>query len=368
MPGLRAQRLHVAPPVREVLEELARSTRAEARLVERARIVLLAAKGLANAEVARRVGCHVDTARKWRRRFAEDPRVATLDDQPRSGRPAQISAATRCELIKLACDKPANHGVKHQSTWTYRALAGALAKEKRVQLSVSEVGRILRNEDFRPHKMRLWLHSPDPDFCPKVQRICDLYHRPPEGAHVVCVDEKTGMQALGRRFPSKLPAPGRAGRFEFEYVRHGTWCLFGGFDIRTGELFGQCKARREANDLVDFMEALARRYPTGEVYVVWDNLNIHYDGKDERWTRFNVRHGNRFHFVYTPLHASWINQIEIWFSLLQRRVLRHGDFPDANALRRAVMSFIRDWNRKEAHPFNWTFRGHFVHTQRRLAA
>ena len=368
MPGPRAQRLRLAPSVRKELEALARSTSVEARLVQRARIVLLAAQGLPNADIARRVGCHVDTVRQWRQRFAEDGRVITLADLPRSGRPAQISAATRCDLIKLACDRPANHGVKHRATWTYSALARALAKEEGVRLSTSEVGRILRNEDFRPHKVRLWLHSPDPDFCPKVQRICDLYHDPPDGAHVVCVDEKTGMQALGRRFPTKLPAPGRAGRFEFEYIRRGTWCLFGAFDIRTGELFGECKPGRTADELVDFMEGLARKYPTGDVYVVWDNLNIHYDGKDERWTRFNARHSNRFHFVYTPLHASWVNQIEIWFSLLQRRVLRHGDFPDADALRRAVLGYIRDWNRKQAHPFNWTFRGNFVHTQRRLAA
>jgi hypothetical protein len=230
------------------------------------------------------------------------------------------------------------------------------------------VGRILRNEDFRPHKMRLWLHSPDPDFCRKVQRICDLYHQPPDGAHVLCVDEKTGMQALGRRFPSKLPAPGRAGRFEFEYIRRGTWSLFAAFDVRTGEVLGECKLQRRAEDLVDFMEDLARTYPTGQVYVVWDNLNIHYDGADNRWARFNQRHGDRFHFVYTPIHASWINQIEIWFSLLQRRVLRYADFPCAGALPRAVMGFIRRWNRDEAHPFNWTFRGHFVHTQRHQAA
>ncbi|WP_096326273.1 transposase [Nannocystis exedens] len=115
-------------------------------------------------------------------------------------------------------------------------------------------------------------------------------------------------------------------------------------------------------------QTLKSQYPTGQIYVVWDNLNIHYDGADYRWTRFNRRHGDRFHFVYTPIHASWVNQIEIWFSLLQRRVLRYADFPCAGAMPRAVMNFIRRWNRDEAHPFNWTFRGHFVHTQRRHAA
>lgn len=368
MPGPKAQRLRLAPSVRKELEALARSTRVEARLVQRARIIVLAAQALSNAEIARRVGCHLDTVRQWRQRFAEDGRMSTLDDRPRSGRPARVSAATRCDVVKLACDKPGNHGVSHRETWTYEALAKVLLQETAVSLSSSEIGRILRNEDFRPHRMRLWLHSPDPDFRPKVRRICDLYMHPPKDAHVVCIDEKTGMQALGRRFPTKLPAPGRAGRFEFEYLRHGTWALLAAFDVHTGKVLGECKLQRRAEDLVAFMDNLARAYPKGQVYVVWDNLNIHYDGKDERWTRFNRRHGNRFHFIYTPLHASWVNQIEIWFSLLQRRVLQHGDFHSAQELRRAVLGFKDAWNRHEAHPFNWTFRGRFVHNRPRLAA
>jgi len=368
MPAPKAQRLRLAPSVREGLEALARSTSREARLVERARIIVLAAQGLSNAEIGRRVGCHVDTVRQWRGRFAEDGRVSTLDDRPRSGRPARVSTATRCDVVKLACDKPASHGVEHRVTWTYEALAKVLLQETEVSLSRSEVGRILRNEDFRPHKLKLWLHSPDPEFRPKVARICDLYLRPPKDAHVVSIDEKTGMQALGRRFPTKLPAPDRAGRFEFEYVRHGTWALLAAFDVRTGQVLGECKSQRRAEDLVAFMENLALAYPKGQVYVVWDNLNIHYDGKDERWTRFNERHGNRFHFVYTPIHASWVNQIEIWFSLLQRRVLQHADFPSAEDLRHAVLGFMAEWNRYEAHPFNWTFRGRFVHTRPCLAA
>jgi transposase len=368
MSGPKAQQLRLAPSVREVLEALARSSRVEARLVQRAKIVVLAAQGLSNAEIGRRVGCHVDTVRQWRQRFAEDGRVGTLDDRPRSGRPAVVSPATRCDVVKLACDKPANHGVKHRTTWTYESLARVLLQETEVSLSRSEIGRILRNEDFRPHKVRLWLHSPDPDFRSKVRRICELYLHPPKNSHVLCFDEKTGMQALERRFPTKLPAPGRNGRYEFEYVRHGTWALLAAFDVRTGKVLGEVKPQRRAEDLVAFMENLARAYPKGQVYIVWDNLNIHYDGKDARWTRFNRRHGNRFHFVYTPLHASWVNQVEIWFSLLQRRVLQYGDFHSDEDLRRAVLAFKDDWTLHEAHPFSWTFRGRFVQHRPRLAA
>jgi hypothetical protein len=116
------------------------------------------------------------------------------------------------------------------------------------------------------------------------------------------------------------------------------------------------------------MHALAQRYDGRRVYVIWDNLNLHYDGRDARWTRFNAEHGRRFRFVHTPLHASWVNQVEIWFSILQRRVLRYGSFESVTALARDVLGFIRHWNRSEARPFRWTFAGRFVHTPVRLAA
>ena len=234
-----------------------------------------------------------------------------------------------------------------------------------MSLSESEIGRILRNVDFRPHQVRLWLHSPDPEFRPKVARICDLYLSPPPGAHVVCVDEKTCIQALSRKHPMRRAAPGAPGRFEFEYKRHGTLTLLAAFDVRRGTVFGQCRERRTAADLDDFMRALARRYPKGEVWIVWDNLNIHCGAA---WERFAVEHGGRFHFAYTPKHASWINQVEIWFGILQRRVLALGDFASRDELAERIDGFIAHWNRCEAHPFRWTFRGRFVQDRRQMAA
>jgi transposase len=168
------------------------------------------------------------------------------------------------------------------------------------------------------------------------------------------MDEKTGMQALSRRWPGSPPEPGRDGRFEFEYRRRGTRNLLAVFDPQTGEVFGRCTRRRTADDLVGFMDAVATRYCDEEVYVIWDNLNIHHG---PRWEEFNERHGGRFHFVYTPIHASWVNQIEIWLGILHRRVLQHGSFSSAAELVRRVHGFIRHWNRCEAHPFHWTFRG-----------
>lgn len=352
----------MSPTVRARLEAVIRTATAAFRDVQRARIVLHAAAGASNASIAARLGCTEDTVRTWRDRFAADPRVETLVDRPRSGRPAHVLTETRVELIKLACSPPPpRHG---RSLWSHSSLRTALASATGVLLSESEIGRILRNEQLRPHRLRLWLHSPDPEFREKAARVCRLYTSPPPGSTVLCVDEKTQIQALRRRFPGRASTPGQVGRFEFEYRRGGVLALIGAFNVATGQVFAQCREHRAAVDLVAFMDALAEQYPTGTVYIVWDNLDIHCDGKDGRWTAFNARHGNRFRFVYTPKHASWLNQIEIWFSILQRRVIRFGNFADVNDLARKLLAFVRRWNRAEAHPFRWTFRGKFREDQR----
>jgi transposase len=174
------------------------------------------------------------------------------------------------------------------------------------------------------------------------------------------------MQVLERKYPHHRDPKGRL-RYEFEYKRHGVAALLAAFDVRTGEVHGRVVPHRTANALVEFLEAVARRYPEKQVYVVWDNLNIHYDGNDERWTAFNRRHGERFHFRYTPKHASWMNQVEIWFSILQRRVIRYGNFPSAATLREKVVGFIAHWNRWERHPFRWTWRSESRQNARRAA-
>jgi transposase len=328
----------------------------------RASIVLLAARGYANAEVARRLGCDVKTVRKWRKRMAARPQVASLEDDMRVGRPPTVPVLARLELVKLACARPADCKAPFRQVWSADALRVALERATGFQLSTSEVRRTLRDEEIRPHRMRVWLHSPDPDFASKVRRICDLYLTEPADDEVVlCVDEKTGMQALERKHPSTLPGVRRPGRFEFEYGRKGTRTLIAAFNPHTGEVFGRCSRRRKAADLLRFMESVAERYPRKRIAIVWDNLNIH---SGPRWEAFNRRHGHRFRFVYTPLHASWVNQVEIWFSILARRVLRYASFSSATELTLAVRTFIGHWNAHEAHPFRWNFRGRF----RRAAA
>jgi len=307
--------------------------------------------------VGRRLGLSDRTVRRLRGRYLDEGMPA-LKDRPRSGRPPTIDPVSRCELISMACGLPSDFGVTTRSLWSYGALAEAFAARGGMKVSRSSVVRILRHVAIRPHKVKMWCHSPDPQFREKATRLCELYLHPPPGAVVLCVDEKTGMQALGRRFPVRAAGKGREVRIDSHYKRNGTRKLIAAFEVATGRVYGEMRPTRKAADLVEFMEAVAKRYPGKQVYIIWDNLNIHYDGKDSRWTKFNDRHSGRFHFFYTPVHASWLNQVEIWFGTLQRRILRHGVFDSLEEIDSAVLSFIDDYNAGEAHPYKWTFTGY----------
>lgn len=333
--------------------------------VRRCQMILLLADGHRPTEIGRTLGCSDRVVRKWRARWLESPRVESLYDADRPGRPPRISLATRCHVVQLACNPPAEEVAPSRCVWTQQELADALHRSRGDRISRSTVQRILSAEGLRPHRVRQWLHSPDPDFTEKVERVCSLYLDPPDDALVLCVDEKP-MQALKRRYPSHVAAGGFV-RHEYEYRRGGVCHLLASFDTRTGRVISKVVEKRTAAALLSFMRRVAQRHPNRRIIIVWDNLNIHLDGKDERWTRFNAEQGGRFEFVHTPLHASWLNQIEIWFSILHRRVLRHGSFDGIASLRSTVLGFAKYWNR-HARPFRWTFSGNFVQTPDQLAA
>jgi transposase len=347
LPMSRNQRLQ--------LRRLSRSTKAPFAWVQRASLILELRRGSGVAAAAERLGMSVRWASKWKQRWLESPQVAALADADRPGRPPVIATALKCELVKLACDRPPDTALT--LVWTQQGLADELHRQTGTVISRSTVQRVLSAEGLRPHRTRIWLHSPDPDFRQKVERVCELYLSPPSRGAVVCVDEKP-MQVLARKHPSKREPDGCVRR-EFEYKRRGTCCLLAGFDVRTGQVLGSVVPRRTGDALVAFLERIAKQYPNGPVFIVWDNLNVHGDGEGKRWTKFNQRHGGRFQFVHTPLHASWVNQVEIWFSILQRRVLRHGSFTTAGQLAASVTGFIAHWNQVDAHPFRWTFTGRF---------
>lgn len=369
---VRPRPLSIPDNLRAELVSVTRSrTEPYARFV-RACMVLLAADGLPTVEVARRTGQSARSVQKWKARFEEAPRSESLDDAPRSGRKPRIGLDVRLAAVRIACERPdaepargrtrgrgekpsAKPPPKHfRDLWTQQSLADEVTRQTGVNISRSEIGRILRFNGLRPHLVRQWLTSSDKEFKAKAAKICSVYLDTPADEVVVCVDEKP-IQVLARRYPTVV-APDGSLRREFEYVRHGTRALLAAFNTRTGEVVAELVPRRTGDALVAFMQRVADAYPGKTVHVVWDNLNTHGDGKDRRWTRFNERNGNRFRFVRTPIHASWLNQVEIWFSILQRRVIRFGHFPDANALSERVLGFTARWNEAERHPFRWTWR------------
>ncbi len=326
----------------------------------RSKVMLALADDPCVSSVALQEGMDRKDVRKWRDRYLAEGRKG-LNSRHRTGRPTCIDPVSRCAAIATACGRPKDFGVAHRAVWTIDVLLETYRKRNPDldPMSRSSLLRILNKANIRPHRIKMWLHSPDPLFREKVTEICDLYTNPPEDAIVICVDEKTGMQALGRKYPTKQPTVGREGRMDYEYVRNGTRKLLCAFDIRTGMVYGEMRENRRAKDLVEFMDTVATMLPEGkEVHVVWDNLNTHYDGPSKRWKKFNKSHGGRFHFHYTPIHASWVNQVELFFGILQKRVIRYCEYNSLEELDEAVYSFMDHWNQHEAHPFRWTFKGY----------
>ena len=348
-----ARRIVLTAEQRADLDRVARAPTSMQRAALRARIVLACADHDGARAVARAVGVAERTVRRWRQRF-EHEGMAGLRDRPRPGHPPSIGPVARLEIIARACDVPAReHG---QSGWTLDRLRERVLSDRVVPaISRSTVQRILERGDLKPHRIRGWLHSTDPEFRPKVAEIVDLYLNPPPGSTVLSIDEKTGMQALERRHPDRPARPGQLARREFEYVRHGTQSLIAAFHVHSGRVVAHCGDTRKAEDLERFMDAVAAAHPDGDLHIIWDNLNIHLG---ERWQRFNERHGGRVHLHYTPLHASWVNQIELFFAIVQARCLRHGSFASTAELRETVLAFIDDWNQRRARPFRWTFTGY----------
>lgn len=354
MRGRIPERVVVPDKVRDELDRLASSSVAPYCRVRRAQMIQMLATGVGPGETARRLGCCERVVRKWRARFVADPRVDSLKDSPRSGRPSVVPIAARCKVVQLACERPDDGVVAFRDVWTHKALSDALLEAMDLRLSVSEIGRILRNNKLRPHVVRQWLHCADPLFDEKAEAICDIYLSPPPGVRVVSVDEKP-LVIRTPKYPNRRAPDGRVRR-EYEYVRNGTGVLLAALSVHDGEVFTMVTRDRKAPTLVAFMEALALRWPDEKILVVWDNLNIHYDGADQRWTQFNARHGGRFSFIYTPIHASWMNQVEVWFSIVERRVLRYGSFANFDEIHDRLIGFSRHWNESEARPFRWTWR------------
>lgn len=343
---------------REKLKEIVYSQRSEVRLHRRARMILLAAAGENISAIARKVGTIRLHVYEWLKRF-EEHRLDGLRDLQRSGRPLEITPLERHQVVATACRSPREFGFE-RTLWSHETLANAVLSRGLVrQVSARTVGRILEDAEIKPHRIKMWCHSNDPEYQKKMRAIVLLYTNLPKGEPVLSIDEKTGMQALSRCRQLKPAEPGKPGRYEFEYKRNGTRCLFACFNVATGKVLGRCTKKRKRPDFFSFMDEVASTYRQRRVHVVLDNLNTHLDTTQGDFvTEWNKRNGNRFVFYYTPTHGSWLNQVELWFGIVSRRILRYGNFHSPDELIAAIEAFIEEWNKREAHPFRWTYEGH----------
>ena len=346
--ALHAKQIVVSSEDRVELERLVRSRTAERRAVERARIVLAATEGRSAARVAVEVGCSERTVWKWRRRFETDG-LAGLLDAPRPGRPLVHGPQTRARLIALACTRPGEtaEGLRRER-WTHRELA------EQVGMSESQAHEILRKAEIKPHLLEQWVMSDlGPDFDARAAAVCGLYLDPPEGTLVVSLDEKTGIQAKAPTRPDMQARPGKPARREHEYRRNGTQNLFAALRVHTGEVSAMAAKTRNRFDLLRFLDQLEREIPAGkQVIAISDNLSTRTTQEVSDWLADHPR----WRFVFTPKHASWLNQVEIFFSILARRLLRRGAFASEHDLAQQMLAFVETYN-QTARPFKWTYTG-----------
>lgn len=319
----------------------------EARMARRARIVLLAADGVSNRDIGALVDLHYNQVGLWRSRYAEFGLVG-LEDEERPGRPCVYDHDDVLLLIKTVTDTPPDGA----SRWTMEALAATMA-DHGVPISASQAWRICKALDLKPWQVESWMTSHDPDFWAKAGDVCGLYLNPPDNAVVWSVDEKSGMQAKSRVNPTRPPIPGIPTRREFEYRRNGTAVLFAGLKVHEGTVAGWVTDSTRSDNFVDFLADLVAQTPAGlDLHCIADNLSAHKTDKVGEFLLANPH----VHLHYTPTHASWLNQVELFFSILERRLLRRGEFDSVDDLAERVIAFIKDYNRRAA-PFRWTYDG-----------
>ena len=334
---------------RRTLLRIVRAHTSEQRWVQRARIVLLAWERRNNSEIADELGCDLKTVRKWRERFAAHGLVG-LDDAPRSGRPYDFGSTQKHDLFSIVVERPPPPFVR----WTVDMLATELITRGIVTtVSRESVSLWLRTADIKPHRCKYWLESTDPNFKEKKDRVVDLYLNPPADGRVICVDEKTCIQARERLWSGRPARRGRPSRVDFHYKRHGVVNLVAAFEVGTGHVTAECLAgRNDSRAFMRFVRRLMRKYRGEKLYLVLDNGTTH---KSKVTTAFFARHPKLVP-VFVPTHGSWLNQVEIWFSLLSRQALKNASFVSRESLIQRIEEFIDEHNRW-AGPFKWTSKG-----------
>ena len=322
---------------REQLERWVRSSTIPAGLAARARIVLLAADGVPNVAISQRLGVSKPTVTSWRDRY-RDGGIAALDDRPRSGRPRTLDH--REIVAATLTSPPAKLGVTH---WSSRLLA------RHLKIGDATVARAWREYGIAPWRSETFKFSTDPELVAKVTDVVGLYLAPPENAVVLCIDEKSQIQALDRTAPMLPMQPDMPERRTHDYRRHGTTTLFAALEIATGRVTGHCLPRHRHQEFLRFLRQITRAYPGVELHLVMDNYAAHKHPAVRVWLAANPR--VKVHF--TPTSASWLNLVECWFSIIERQAIHRGSYASVPDLNRRIRAFIDGWNQR-AHPFTWT--------------
>jgi len=327
---------------RQQLEALVRAGTTPQRVVQRCRVVLLASQGVANHTIARQTGLSRPTVLATRAAFAQGG-VDALGHRPRRHRTGRVLTP---EVEQRILDTTLKTRPVTGTHWSVRTLA------KQLGLSRMMVQRVWERHDVQPHRVEKFKLSTDPRFEEKVRDIVGLYLDPPERALVLCVDEKSQIQALDRTAPLLPLRPGFPERQTHDYRRYGTTTLFAAFNILTGKVIGACQARHRGREFVKFLQHLEREVPSAlDIHLIVDNASTHKSAVVTRWLKPPRR--RRFHFHFTPTSSSWLNQVERWFGLITERMIRRGTFHSVAELERAIYQWLATWN-NEPQPFVWT--------------
>ena len=334
----RRKEFQLSARQKEELLQMVRSRTISKRENQRAQLILDYAAGLSKSEISRKVQLHRSRVIDWIKRY-EDKGIQGFEELPGRGRPEEYSAAEKQRIVDRVCRKPP----KGLGRWSVRTLAVDLKMDK------DKVHRVLEEHDLHPHRLRTFNFSPDPRFGEKLLDVVGLYMAPPKHAVVLCVDEKTGIQALDRTQPLLPLRASKPKAWSNEYVRHGTRTMLAALEVQTGKVTAWVNKTRKTEDFIVFMDKVVKAYPGQRLCVVLDNLNTHNGIDAAQW----LEEHPQVSFHYTPTHASWVNLIECFFSILTKQALQHSVHHSVRDLEKFLKEYITIYNQR-CGPFTWT--------------
>jgi transposase len=337
------QKIELTMDERQELLTMSRSHKLEKRYVERATIILHSAENKSFDQIIKLTGKSRPVISKWRQRFNKF-RIEGLKDAKRSGKPKIITPEQKALVVEKACTKPKGG----YTNWSQQRIADEIG------ISQSKVFQILKQADLKPHKIEYWCgQSRDPEFEQKMINIVGLYMSPPENAIVICVDEKTQIQALDRTQPELPLRSGNPRRQTATYKRNGTVSLIAALAVHTGEVTAKTITSNNAENFLKFLKGLDRKYRNKKLHIIADNLSVHKHKDIKEW--LEGKRKIKLHF--TPTYSSWLNQVEIWFNILTKDVVKGGIWNSSNQLADQLMEYVKTYNSTRAKPFQWTYSG-----------